>query len=55
MTTGFEKLDLIDRWGVTDRWWTDEPVRRLFVELEAPDGSRCVVSYDVNKKEWKIT
>lgn len=41
-------------WHTVDRWWTANPTRRLYIELEAPDGEKIVVGYDLEAKTWKL-
>ncbi len=41
-----------EEWLVEDRWWTDEPLRRHYLELVAA-GGRCVVVYrDLVAGDW---
>ena len=35
---------LIEDWVVEDRWWTERPVRRRYVELALENG-RCVLVF----------
>jgi hypothetical protein len=42
---GARKIDsVLEDWLVEDRWWTDRPVRRRYLELVTQDG-RCVLVF----------
>jgi hypothetical protein len=41
-----------EQWLVEDRWWTEEPLRRHYLEL-VMDGGRCLVVYrDLVGDRW---
>ena len=44
-----------DGWRIVDRWWTPQPVERLFLTLEAPDGAQVCVGYDMQTQKWSLT
>jgi hypothetical protein len=43
---------VLEDWLVEDRWWTDRPVRRRYLELVLENG-RCVVVFrDLTSGKW---
>ena len=43
---------VLEDWLVEDRWWTDRPVRRRYLELVLESG-RCVLVFrDLNSGRW---
>ena len=43
---------LLEDWLVEDRWWTDRPVRRRYLELVL-DSGRCVLVFrDLGTGRW---
>lgn len=43
---------VLEDWLVEDRWWTDRPVRRRYLELVLA-GGRCVVVFrDLASGRW---
>jgi hypothetical protein len=43
---------VLEDWLVEDRWWTDRPVRRRYVELVLA-GGRCVLVFrDLTSGRW---
>jgi hypothetical protein len=45
---------VLEDWLVEDRWWTDRPVRRRYLELVLDDG-RCVVLFrELTGGRWFI-
>ncbi len=41
-----------EEWRVTDRWWTEEPIRRRYFDLVLEDGRAVVVFYDRERRRW---
>jgi hypothetical protein len=43
---------VLEDWLVEDRWWTDRPVRRRYLELVL-EGGRCVLVFrDLTSGRW---
>lgn len=43
---------ILEDWLVEDRWWTDRPVRRRYLELVLKTG-RCVLVFrDLESGRW---
>jgi hypothetical protein len=43
---------VLEDWLVEDRWWSDRPVRRRYLELVLENG-RCVLMFrDLNSGRW---
>jgi hypothetical protein len=43
---------VLEDWLVEDRWWSDRPVRRRYLELVLDDG-RCVLVFrDLRSGRW---
>jgi hypothetical protein len=43
---------VLEDWLVEDRWWTDRPVRRRYLELVLDDG-RCVLVFrELSSGRW---
>jgi hypothetical protein len=49
---GMVVLSLREDWRVTDRWWTDEPVRRRYFDLVLETGENVAVFYDEERERW---
>jgi hypothetical protein len=49
---GVVVLSLREEWRVTDRWWTDEPVRRRYFDLVLKTGENVAVFYDEERERW---
>jgi hypothetical protein len=48
--TGVDSV--LEDWLVEDRWWSDRPVRRRYLELVLEDG-RCVLVFrDLANGRW---
>ena len=43
---------VLDRWELTDRLWTGEPVRRAYFTLLLVNGRRLTVFYDESAGRW---
>ena len=43
---------LRDRWRVDDRWWTEQPVTRLYYELELEGGEIVTLFQDSTSGFW---
>jgi hypothetical protein len=41
-----------DEWRVTDRWWTEEPIRRHYFEVVLENGRNLVVFQDRLSSRW---
>jgi hypothetical protein len=52
-TFGPKAVDsVLEDWLVEDRWWTERPVRRRYMELVLTNG-RCVLVFrDLNSGRW---
>jgi hypothetical protein len=48
--TGVEAVR--EEWLVEDRWWTERPLRRRYLELTMVDGSDQVVFLDLVSGRW---
>lgn len=50
---GSERVDsVLEDWLVEDRWWSDRPVRRRYLELVLENG-RCVLVFrDLTSGRW---
>jgi hypothetical protein len=50
---GAARVDsILEDWLVEDRWWTERPVRRRYLELVLESG-RCVLVFrDLNSGRW---
>jgi hypothetical protein len=50
---GATRVDsVLEDWLVEDRWWSDRPVRRRYLELVLENG-RCVLVFrDLNSGRW---
>ena len=47
---------LLQRWEVETDWWSEEgAVRRLFVSVITRTGLLCVLFFDYEREEWRIT
>jgi hypothetical protein len=43
---------VLEDWLVEDRWWTERPVRRRYLELVLDNG-RCVLVFrDLSSGRW---
>ena len=45
-------LRVRDRWRVDDHWWTEEPVSRMYYELELADGRLLTLFHDTLHDQW---
>ncbi len=43
---------VLDRWELTDRLWTGEPVRRVYFTVLLANGRRLTVFYDGPAGRW---
>ena len=43
---------VLEDWLVEDRWWSDRPVRRRYVELVLDDGRCALVFRDLVSGRW---
>jgi hypothetical protein len=43
---------VLEDWLVEDRWWTDRPVRRRYLELVLENGRCVVVFHDLVGRRW---
>jgi hypothetical protein len=41
-----------EEWRVSDRWWTDEPVRRRYFDVVVASGENIVVFEDADGGGW---
>ncbi len=44
--------ELLDRYRTDDRWWTAEPVARLYYEVLLEDGRAVTVFRDEMRESW---
>jgi hypothetical protein len=49
---GIEVEAIREEWGVEDRWWTPQPLRRHYFELVLSDGRDVVVFRDSGSGCW---
>ena len=53
LTIGARRVDsVLEDWLVEDRWWTDRPVRRRYLELVSEDGRCLLVFRDLVTGRW---
>jgi hypothetical protein len=52
-TFGAKRVDsVLEDWLVEDRWWTERPLRRRYLELVLENG-RCVLVFrDLGNGRW---
>jgi hypothetical protein len=43
---------VVEEWVVEDRWWTEQPLRRRYLELVLVDGRDVVVFRDLADGRW---
>jgi hypothetical protein len=43
---------VLDTWCVDDSWWSEQPVRRLYHEVQLEGGVRLVVCWDMVAACW---
>ena len=41
-----------EEWLVTDRWWTEEPLRRRYFDLVLETGENVAVFHDEERGGW---
>jgi hypothetical protein len=41
-----------EEWRVSERWWTEEPVRRRYFDLVLTSGENVVVFVDEVAERW---
>jgi len=51
-TRGVRVVSLRNEWRIDDRWWTDQPVRRHYYEVELTNGQMVTLFQDEISKEW---
>ena len=44
--------DVREEWRVVDRWWTEEPVRRRYLDVVLETGQNVVVFQDKERGGW---
>lgn len=50
---GRERVEsVLEDWIVEDRWWTDQPVRRRYLELVLEGGRCALVFRDLVSGSW---
>ena len=49
---GVAVTDLREEWRVSDRWWTEEPVRRRYFDVVVATGENIVVFEDEAGGAW---
>jgi len=45
---------VLDTWCVDEAWWTDQPVRRLYHELQLASGAHLVACWDLVAERWYV-
>lgn len=43
---------VLEEWVVEDRWWTERPLRRRYLELVLANGRNAVVFHDLVGGGW---
>lgn len=46
-------VTVLDEWAVVDRWWTDDPLRIEYVEVDW-DGRKLHFKKTSHDKVWRI-
>ena len=41
-----------EEWLVEDRWWTERPLRRRYLELVTAEGANRIVFCDLGSGRW---
>jgi hypothetical protein len=41
-----------EEWLVEDRWWTERPLRRRYLELVTAEGANSIVFCDLESGRW---
>jgi hypothetical protein len=41
-----------EEWRVSERWWTDQPVRRRYFDVVLVTGENVVVFHDGESDRW---
>ncbi len=41
-----------EEWRLSERWWTDQPVRRRYFDLVLGTGEHAVVFFDELGEQW---
>lgn len=45
---------VLDTWCVDDLWWSKQPLRRIYYELQLQSGARIVLSWDITEACWRV-
>ncbi len=45
-------IELLDRYRTDDRWWTEEPISRMYYELLLEDGRTVTILHDECSGTW---
>ena len=45
-------IELLDRYRTDDRWWTEQPIARMYYELLLADGRTATVFRDEISDRW---
>jgi hypothetical protein len=49
----YERVEcVLDTWCVDDSWWSEQPVRRIYHELQLEGGVRLVLCWDLVAERW---
>jgi hypothetical protein len=50
--SGARVASVREEWHVSDRWWTEEPVRRRYFDLVLETGENVAVFLDEEQERW---
>lgn len=50
---GKRVLSVVDEWRVVDRWWTDSPIDRTYIEVELEDLDRIYLYREGEEGQWQ--
>ena len=49
-----EAVELLDRYRTDDRWWTEQPIARMYYELLLADGRTATLfRYEISGRWWE--
>jgi len=53
MAAGWVRVvEVRDRWRIDDRWWEEQPIQRMYLELLLDDHRTVTVFLDLLGKQW---
>ena len=50
--TWLDVVEVIDRYRTDDRWWTEQPIARMYYELLLADGRTATLFRDEISDRW---